>query len=412
MGYLSKPLYLKDKILLLFFFPFLFWSFLGGHKQFLFGINTDHVATALAFIGSILVFLFTVKVSKKYLFVLFLFSIIILSYLVSIPNSGHGIESFSLAIKHIVYIFITLGLALLFQDRINLFFSLIILLSFISAFIILLSFSYLGLGSWLRMTVPVYENGQFLYFPRGYESSSDPNVLSYFLFLGALVLFYVKGLKGYWWIVFFTIFSAGVLTFSRSGFLAFTLVILLYFISQFIVSLSRMRVSKGFLIKEASMALMFIIFIFVLLSYYDFSYFLDIVEQRIYSIGSNNDRVVRILYTFNEFYNYDFYSLIFGKGMGATRLDVDPHSFWLSILLDTGLFSFIAVFFAFVFLFIQSFMGVKSFSLKLLIISLFLYFLIISLFYWQIRTFYFVMLIFIIFYISKESKGFRWQPSA
>lgn len=395
-----RPLYAKDKIILLFFVPFFLWSFLGGHKQFVFGFNTDHLATALAFIGSSLFFITITKVPKKFLIVLNLLLLLFSFFLITILFSELNSYVARVFFINFVYLYITLALALYFRDRLDLFFSLIICFSLASSLIVLLSFFYLGFGSWLRVTIPVFEYGQFLYFPNGYESSSDPNVLSYFLFLGALVTFYIKGFRSYWWAAFSLIVFAGLLTMSRSGFLGFLIAISVYFGIGLSHVFSRQKISKGSFLMALSFIVFVPILVFGLFFLYDFSYVFDLVENRIYSTDSNESRIDRLVYSYNDFINNSFSDLFFGHGLGYTRIDLDPHFFWLSILLDTGLVSFLLTLFIFVFLFVKSYDNVRYSSLKYLLVSLFFFFLTISFLYWQLRTFYFVLLIFIVIDLS------------
>jgi hypothetical protein len=397
----------KDKVILIFFLPFLLWSFLGGHKQHLFGVSTDHMATAVALIGSTIVFLSVSRVPKRFLLISSFLLTLMSFFLLSVFLSDDVYESLNIFYKHLGYLYITLALALFFKDRLDIFFNIIILFSLLSSIIILLSFIYLGLGSWLRVTIPIYENGQFLYFPNGYESSSDPNVLSYFLFLGGLVTFHLKGLHGYWALVFALIIFAGLLTMSRSGFLGFAIAINAYLIIKFNNMVFNHKVSK----TKSFKALLFVFFVpvvvFSILLFQDVNSVLEILESRIYSEGSNESRIYRLSYSYQFFLNNNLWSLLFGNGIGFTRVDLDPHFFWFSVLLDTGALSLFLMLFIYIYLFFKSYLNVNSGELKGLLVSVFFLFFIVSFLYWQLRFFYFVMLIFILLYLSQNMSCVR-----
>jgi hypothetical protein len=105
--------------------------------------------------------------------------------------------------------------------------------------------------------------------------------------------------------------------------------------------------------------------------------------------------------------NNNLWSLLFGNGIGFTRVDLDPHFFWFSVLLDTGALSLFLMLFIYIYLFFKSYLNVNSGELKGLLVSVFFLFFIVSFLYWQLRFFYFVMLIFILLYLSQNMSCVR-----
>jgi len=187
----DRPAAAYNCVLLLMFVPFLMWSFLGGHKQHFWGVSSDHFFTMVA-LAAALIIIFSKNATPNRAFDIYFVFILIGLFFVSVLRSADPVDSVAQLVVAVVYILVSLGIALFFKSKVRLFFNLIISVSCFSSLTILVSFLFLGLGAWGRLTIPVYQDGIFSYFPAGYESSSDPNVLSYFIYIGILTVFYFK----------------------------------------------------------------------------------------------------------------------------------------------------------------------------------------------------------------------------
>lgn len=387
-------LFLFDKFIFILFTPFFIWSFLGGHKQIVFGISSDHVATIAAFFASALVLLLHNTYKIKEIQFLTLYLLIFFIFLFSVFNSPDVIESLQLVLTHVVYFFITFGAALYFKSRTELFFKLLLFSAVFSAIIMLISFVNLGLGSWMRLTIPVYENGVFSYFPSGNESSSDPNVLSYFIYLGALIVIFVKGFVGWWRVVFLVLLIAGLLTLSRSGFVAFFMAMIFYaltFYAYRVASGKAGLVSIPFILRVI-VPILLLLSVFFIWVWVDWSYFHDLILDRIYSEGSNSSRIERLVIAVDILFE-DPFLLLVGHGLGFSRLTIDPHNYYLSTMIDSGFISLILILFAFICPFITLVRRRHSANEIAFAIAMTMFFLVIAMFYWQMRTYYFILLI-------------------
>lgn len=94
-----------------------------------------------------------------------------------------------------------------------------------SASVILLAYATLGMSHWGRMTIPTYypPSGGFEYFPEGWGSSADPNILGVGLLIG-LLAFLAWAPRRWWrWPVAAYVVTAAALTGSRTAFAALAL---------------------------------------------------------------------------------------------------------------------------------------------------------------------------------------------
>lgn len=380
-----------EKIIYFLICPFFVWSFLGGHKQVVYGVSTDHVMTMLAFFASILISL-RYKIhggmSKNIIFIYFIYLLVsILSFIFGEID----INSIYIIATGCIYFFITLSFSFFFLGKEENFFKIIIFSSVFSSLVLIISFIFLGMGAWGRLTIPVFYEGKFEYFPMGYESSSDPNVLAYFLGFGLITSIFLKrdGIFSFSSVV---IFIGMCLTLSRSAFLSMLMVFVLYLF--YILNKS---LKDRILIK---LSILGVVMIFVLYISYHLNMY-DLLLSRIYSEESNSDRVERISMTID--FILDPVVLLFGSGVGFSRDNIDPHNFYLSTIQDTGLFSLLLVMLMPLLLTFSLMRKNVELFLRKYSVSLVVFFCVISMFYWQMRTYYFLILILIILNNNKIS---------
>ncbi|HEC47463.1 MAG TPA: hypothetical protein ENI17_07525, partial [Pseudomonas xinjiangensis] len=143
------------KVIALLFFPFFLWSFLGGHKQIVLGISTDHLATFFAFLGAILAIWWTGRFGSQELLAASLIILMFCSFIVSIFFAIDQVAAAKNILPHAIYATIAYGGALFFRSRLDFFYKMIFLSAFISSVVVVLSVSTLGMGGWGRATIPV-----------------------------------------------------------------------------------------------------------------------------------------------------------------------------------------------------------------------------------------------------------------
>lgn len=369
-------------------FPFIFWSILGGNKQLILGVNSDHIITIYTLvISTILSFTFIITNIEKYTIdrniVIISFSIlfmILLSYLVN--NADISIENLMPFFTMLIYGIITINFAIIFQEKNTLFLRIATVALFTTFILLLVSFYYLKLGSWDRLTVPVFENNSWQYFPRGYSSSSDPNVLSYLLVLFTIyITFSVKNIKAKT-IINTLVLIIILLTKSRSAILGYFAIIIINNIKY-----QKIKKTLVYLIILATGVCIYL--------YFYEKHYIEETINRIFDEGSNQDRLNRLMITLNSL--NDISTWLFGNSLGTSGSTVDPHNFYLSTLIDSGMIVLLLIFLIPI-LFIRK---IRDKKLLKCAISLFVFFLIISMFYWQLRT-YFILLLLLILLNQKD----------
>lgn len=390
---------LCDKVLFFMVIPFFIWSFLGGHKQYFLGVNTDHIATFLAAFASILIFLRYRAVSKVSLEVTGVYTVFLFFCFFSLLI-GQGASLPSYAIYAIftgaVYFFISVSLANFFSRRATAFFDLIAVSGFISSLVLVLSYILLGNSSWGRMTIPVYHQGGFDYFPQGYTSSSDPNVLGYFLGLSFLTILWQRKntiFGGIWPVSALFVVVGVILTQSRSALLAFALSTLVYLLFSF-----DWKVKLKF---NFNLSVFSFLFIVMALSRFELRSVYESILLRYSSFDF--DRFERLQVALNYIGESPFY-FMFGHGAGVSRDSIDPHNFYLSTTIDTGVLSFLLLGVMLFYLVYKVLYVTRSREVVGYAFSVLVFFLVISFFYWQVRTYYFVVMIFLVLYMSVVNK--------
>lgn len=386
-------------------FPFILWSVMGGNKQVVMGVNSDHVVTVYTlFSCTLLGFYWLIKrksfIKRSHIFLLCL----VVAYLV-INIFVYNHKSITLITSHAVYIVISMWFIFFFKRKpIHLSYLIALGLLFVSSFLLIKLFQ-LGFGDWGRLTVPVFYDNSWSYFPLGYESSSDPNVLAFMLCIGSIYMFFTLPNKYTINIIFILSMMCSFLTLSRSSFLSF-------FISFLIVS-----VYSFFVLKKTQLRLLVLIMISLAMSFVVMKNIPAVVTEnngasfvtepniteRIVSKASNSDRIARLKNAIVEISNLK--TMFIGNGIGYSTLTQDPHNFYLSTIIDSGILILAIVMMVLTKpLLMVSRIPTKS-NVILGCMFLTIYYMFISLFYWQVRVLYFVIILLFTFVnISKKSE--------
>lgn len=386
-------------------FPFILWSVMGGNKQVVMGVNSDHVVTVYTlFSCTLLGFYWLIKrksfIKRSHIFLL---SLVVAYLVINIFVYNH--KSITLITSHAVYIVISMWFIFFFKRKpIHLSYLIALGLLFVSSFLLIKLFQ-LGFGDWGRLTVPVFYDNSWSYFPLGYESSSDPNVLAFMLCIGSIYMFFTLPNKYTINIIFILSMMCSFLTLSRSSFLSF-------FISFLIVS-----VYSFFVLKKTQLRLLVLIMISLAMSFVVMKNIPAVVTEnngasfvtepniteRIVSKASNSDRIARLKNAIVEISNLK--TMFIGNGIGYSTLTQDPHNFYLSTIIDSGILILAIVMMVLTKpLLMVSRTPTKS-NVILGCMFLTIYYMFISLFYWQVRVLYFVIILLFTFVnISKKSE--------
>ena len=378
---------------------------MGGNKQVVMGVNSDHVVTVYTlFSCTLLGFYWLIKrksfIKRSHIFLLCL----VVAYLV-INIFVYNHKSITLITSPAVYIVISMWFIFFFKRKpIHLSYLIALGLLFVSSFLLIKLFQ-LGFGDWGRLTVPVFYDNSWSYFPLGYESSSDPNVLAFMLCIGSIYMFFTLPNKYTINIIFILSMMCSFLTLSRSSFLSF-------FISFLIVS-----VYSFFVLKKTQLRLLVLIMISLAMSFVVMKNIPAVVTEnngasfvtepniteRIVSKASNSDRIARLKNAIVEISNLK--TMFIGNGIGYSTLTQDPHNFYLSTIIDSGILILAIVMMVLTKpLLMVSRTPTKS-NVILGCMFLTIYYMFISLFYWQVRVLYFVIILLFTFVnISKKSE--------
>lgn len=401
-------------------FPFLLWSLMGGNKQEVFGFSSDHFVTMYTFfscsiLGGYLFFKKNITLNKIHV-LLFLLTVCYLSVIIG----AYWPKATMPAITHGVYIIIAIFFIYIFRmNPVLLSYMLAACLFLVSLFLII-KLHQIGFGDWERLTFPVFSNGSWAYFPNGYGSSSDPNVLSFMLCAGSVYIFFTLPNKRLVNVIFPLSMACSFLTFSRSSFLSFIaalLVVNLY--SFFKTKKIQVRLVVLFIISLVlSFFLMKTVQALAAYNIHKNEYLPNAAELnvtapnvtdpnlavRIYSHENIGDRIARLKAALIELTNLK--TLFIGKGLGYSASTQDPHNFYLSTAVDSGVF-ILAILITFLtrplFVFLK--LSTND-NLKIGCIFLTTYYLSISLFYWQVRVLYFfIVLLFTLLNLNRSASN-------
>jgi hypothetical protein len=277
--------------------------------------------------------------------------------------------------------------------------------AFLSAIIIWLSYLLIGMSSWGRMTIPTIVNGKPVYFPGGWGTSSDPNILGFGLLLTLLFGLAASRppLKISILITIF-IFSAALLTMSRTAIFAISLALLFVLIwyaflrifsSRETIKLPMSRLVIGF----SS------VFLIILLA--PITNPLDLFLQRVF----NSDISLRLEIFRDVYGNWgnSLTEIFFGVGLDIARILRDPHNIYLTALHDSGVFGVFGLC-TFLFFLFNFLLKCKILYYRLWSMLIFWFIVIGGLSYWHTKTFW-ASIMFIIFlrqidhYQYERSKG-------
>lgn len=386
-------------------FPFILWSVMGGNKQVVMGVNSDHVVTVYTLFSCTLLGCYWLIKRKSFIkrSHIFLLCLVVAYLVINIFVYNH--KSITLITSHAVYIVISMWFIFFFKRKpIHLSYLIALGLLFVSSFLLIKLFQ-LGFGDWGRLTVPVFYDNSWSYFPLGYESSSDPNVLAFMLCIGSIYMFFTLPNKYTINIIFILSMMCSFLTLSRSSFLSF-------FISFLIVS-----VYSFFVLKKTQLRLLALIMISLAMSFVVMKNIPAVVTEnngasfvtepniteRIVSKASNSDRIARLKNAIVEISNLK--TMFIGNGIGYSTLTQDPHNFYLSTIIDSGILILAIV----MMVLTKPLLMVSRTPTKSHVILgcmfLTIYYMFISLFYWQVRVLYFVIILLFTFVnISKKSE--------
>ncbi|EFN6190695.1 hypothetical protein FVI14_19030 [Escherichia coli] len=377
------------------------------------GVNSDHVVTVYTLFSCTLLGCYWLIKRKSFIkrSHIFLLCLVVAYLVINIFVYNH--KSITLITSHAVYIVISMWFIFFFKRKpIHLSYLIALGLLFVSSFLLIKLFQ-LGFGDWGRLTVPVFYDNSWSYFPLGYESSSDPNVLAFMLCIGSIYMFFTLPNKYTINIIFILSMMCSFLTLSRSSFLSF-------FISFLIVS-----VYSFFVLKKTQLRLLALIMISLAMSFVVMKNIPAVVmknipavvtenngasfvtepniTERIVSKASNSDRIARLKNAIVEISNLK--TMFIGNGIGYSTLTQDPHNFYLSTIIDSGILILAIVMMVLTKpLLMVSRTPTKS-NVILGCMFLTIYYMFISLFYWQVRVLYFVIILLFTFVnISKKSE--------
>lgn len=386
-------------------FPFILWSVMGGNKQVVMGVNSDHVVTVYTLFSCTLLGCYWLIKRKSFIkrSHIFLLCLVVAYLVINIFVYNH--KSITLITSHAVYIVISMWFIFFFKRKpIHLSYLIALGLLFVSSFLLIKLFQ-LGFGDWGRLTVPVFYDNSWSYFPLGYESSSDPNVLAFMLCIGSIYMFFTLPNKYTINIIFILSMMCSFLTLSRSSFLSF-------FISFLIVS-----VYSFFVLKKTQLRLLALIMISLAMSFVVMKNIPAVVTEnngasfvtepniteRIVSKASNSDRIARLKNAIVEISNLK--TMFIGNGIGYSTLTQDPHNFYLSTIIDSGILILAIVMMVLTKPLLMVSRTPEKSNVILGCMFLTIYYMFISLFYWQVRVLYFVIILLFTFVnISKKSE--------
>jgi len=378
-----KKLFLYDRCTYVLMLPFFIWSFLGGWRQQIGGIVSDHGATVLALVACALILTRRHALFESHRVVIFLYICILFlsAFSMTMVDGNHGFYVF---FQGLIYFFISISLSIFFREMPRLFFETVIFSALFSSVIILISWYFLGMGEWGRMTVPFIKDGYYGYFSSEYGNFTDPNLLAYYLSFGIFSVLFHRRNRAWRWVACGSMGLALILTMSRSAAVGIVFVFLFLGLRfNDVINGRRLLFWVG-----GFLGLVFF------LDMYSGGYFHTIVVDRINDPSSNTSRMVGLDLAINLILDSDL-QILFGRGVGYSTSTADPHNFYLSSVLDTGLFS--VVLYVVILIYLCARMASRcSRAGKAWAFSCIGFFLVIALFYWQVRTYYFVVLMLLV----------------
>lgn len=305
------------------------------------------------------------------------------------------------------YAFVAILVPALFAWRAPQISRLVLVYAVISSTVIWMSFLVLGMSSWGRMTIPTWYNGMFTYFPEGWGSSADPNMLGFGLILClvfGLLFMRISSLKSLLLIGF--CISAAALTMSRTAFLSLLVALML---AGIVVALPEMGKGKYLRIrKESVLKLSSALALGVGCAYF-FSPFQALFQR--FLLDNNSGRIERIVHVLGNWAE-NGNSILVGVGFDNARTSIDPHNIYLTALHDSGLVG-LTMLLVFLFTVFVYSLNITIFRLRFFANFIFFYITIGGLTYWHTKTFWVsIMFVLFIVYYDRVIRKEHWQPLA
>lgn len=326
------------KIVLFWLIGFLFFIPFGSMPIYIGeGLKLDNIIGFLLFIVLAIYILFGARLFSPDWSVLvgvtFYFIVATLSTLLSLEP----IYSLGRFIVIGGYAFVALSVPYIFMDRLRFLGCVMISFASMSAFVIWVSYFVLGMSSWGRMTIPTYTSYGFKYFPEGWGSSADPNILGFGLVLSCLFFIATQDrLRVFHLMLIVFTFSAAMLALSRtvmvSLLVAFGCSVILLFLVRMAMYPEALKIKYRLSAKLVLTAVFGIITILV--------FPFDALAQRI--MQHSMARIDLIRYAINVWLQNDK-TILFGVGFDMARATRDPHNIYLTALHDMGLIGLLAL---------------------------------------------------------------------
>jgi len=395
------------KITFLLLILFLFFVSIGSAPIEVSGVKIDNVIGVLLAISTLVCLLvirrLVIRGREVLIAACLYFAILFLSVFVS-PDPLYSIGRFSIIFGYgVVAIFVPYVLA----DRLEVVGLSSILFSALAASLIWVSYFVLGMSSWGRMTLPTYVSGEFQYFPSGWGSSADPNILGFGLLLMLVFgLFIQRPSTAFGLFVFSFVLSAVLLTMSRTAVFSFigsaflTAIWLAIEASTRSVKI-RIDVAQKLFFGAAGIVFFVVSFFLSPLG----AGFIDRVIQIGAGDSSVNDRLERYEYVISNFCCESVNVVVFGVGFDMARLTQDPHNIYLTALHDSGVLGLLGLIGFMLTLFLSS-LRISTFYLRLGSIFIFFYIALGGVSYWHTKTFWVaVMFIVMLRCLDRRIKG-------
>lgn len=300
------------------------------------------------------------------------------------------------------YALVTVTLPLLLPGFSSSFSRMVLLLALSAAVVLWLSYLFLGLSPWGRMTMPTLTSSGLVYFPRGWGTSADPNTLGVGIMLSLVFGFSFLGLRKVFNVfLFLFIFSAALLTLSRTALLGFLggwiVAVVFCYIPEFVRKSSLRKVVDLF--KRLSLVL-FLSSIAVYFFLLDFlSLFLNRVNIGVHiHEGTSYERLRRMKYAFSKWQNSDD-NFLLGIGFDMVIKDTDPHNIYITALHDSGALGLIGLLLLIAAAFIDI-CKMKSSQLKFYAMWLLFIIVFAGMTYWHTKNFWYAFMFIIILIIS------------
>lgn len=258
----------------------------------------------------------------------------------------------------------------------------VLLFSAFSSLIIWVSYFVLGMSGWGRMTIPTWSDGQFKYFPGGWGTSPDPNILGFGLILSLLFGLAISPVKKSTKLFFIVLtVSATMLTLSRTVFVSgFLALIIAWFLSILFKSKVDLHAIK--LDPKKIILILLILFVGVALLYT-----ITPVDQIFERLADKDEVRIAIYAQVFESWLASYKTIIFGVGFDMASAIQDPHNIYVTALHDSGIIGFTALLFFMTSVFV-SLVNIKNERIRFMALLIFFFIAIGGLFYWHTKTFW------------------------